>query len=82
MSRGWFGPKTIGWGVSPKSWQGWVVTAALIAGLAAAVRWIRPLLEESTGLPPMLLTFAMVAAWLAVYLGIIWLTYDRSDRAR
>ena len=54
----------------------------LIAGLAASIRWLRPTLEDSTGLPPTVLTFAMVAVWLALFLGIIWLTYDRSDRAR
>ena len=24
----WFGPKRYGWGWSPRSWQGWVVTIA------------------------------------------------------
>ena len=22
----WFGPKYVGWGPAPKSWEGWVVT--------------------------------------------------------
>jgi len=26
----WFGPKRFGWGVGPRSWQGWLVTAAVI----------------------------------------------------
>ena len=26
----WFGPKRIGWGVGPRTWQGWLVTAAVI----------------------------------------------------
>ncbi|MEQ1783211.1 MAG: hypothetical protein ABMA14_17790 [Hyphomonadaceae bacterium] len=80
MSRGWFGPKTIGWGVSARTWEGWVVTVVLIAGLAASIRWLRPTLEQATGLPPIVLTFAMVAVWLAAFLAVIWLTYERSDR--
>ena len=27
--RPWFGPKRIGWGYSPQSWQGWAITLAL-----------------------------------------------------
>ena len=37
----WFRPKTIGWGWSPASWEGWLVTAlaaAAIAGTAALLR--------------------------------------------
>lgn len=29
----WFGPKRIGWGWSPRNWQGWLVTAVFV-GLA------------------------------------------------
>lgn len=79
MRNGWFGPKKIGWGVSPRSWQGWVVTAIFIAILAASMRWLRPYLEQNTGWPPMALGLAIVGGWLAVYLGVIWLTYDRSE---
>lgn len=37
-TKPWFGPKRIGWGISPKTWQGYVVTilGALILGLAFA----------------------------------------------
>jgi hypothetical protein len=27
----WFGPKPFGYGYGPRSWQGWVVTAVLVA---------------------------------------------------
>lgn len=26
----WFGPKKLGWGISPHTWEGWVVTAAFV----------------------------------------------------
>lgn len=27
----WFGPKRVGWGISPKTWQGWTITIAFCA---------------------------------------------------
>lgn len=27
----WFGPKRVGWGISPKTWQGWAITIAFCA---------------------------------------------------
>ena len=43
----WFRPKRIGWGFTPATWQGWLLTAAYIAGilvlavtLAAHQPWI------------------------------------------
>jgi hypothetical protein len=33
--RPWFGPKRYGWGLTPVSWQGWVLTAAYVAAVFA-----------------------------------------------
>ena len=30
----WFGPKRIGFGLSPKTWQGWLILAIFIAVVA------------------------------------------------
>jgi uncharacterized membrane protein YkvI len=38
MSKPWFGPKRVGWGASPVSWQGWAATGAYVALLALVVR--------------------------------------------
>jgi len=44
--KAWFGPRRVGWGLSPASYEGWVTTAVAVAaiiGLAAAGRhdrWI------------------------------------------
>lgn len=27
--RPWFGPKRIGWGLRPQTWQGWTLTVGL-----------------------------------------------------
>jgi len=34
--RPWFGPKRVGYGHSPQSWQGWVVVG-LVVGLVTAL---------------------------------------------
>jgi len=37
MAGPWFGRKRIGWGWSPRTWQGWALTvAAAVAAVAAA----------------------------------------------
>lgn len=31
--RPWFGPKRIGWGYRPQTWQGWAITIAFAAAI-------------------------------------------------
>lgn len=33
MKRGWFGPKTFGWGAQPTGWQGWLATLLFLVAL-------------------------------------------------
>jgi hypothetical protein len=33
--RPWFGPRRHGWGLTPISWQGWVLTGAYVAAVFA-----------------------------------------------
>jgi hypothetical protein len=77
MKRGWFGPKQIGWGATARSWEGWAATAAMLAVLAAAIRWLRPVLEDATGLSPLMVTAIFVVTWLLLFLAVIWLTWER-----
>ena len=35
MAGPWFGRRRYGWGLKPVSWQGWVLTAAYVAGVFA-----------------------------------------------
>jgi ABC-type dipeptide/oligopeptide/nickel transport system permease subunit len=37
--RPWFGPKRVGWGIRPQTWQGWAISA-----LIAVVIVVLPLL--------------------------------------
>lgn len=84
MKPGWFGPKGSGFGVTPKSWQGWAVTIVSIALLILAVRYCSRPLQAATGLPGHLVNAGMGIVWLAVLLGIAALTYvdDRDPRDR
>ena len=57
----WFKPKTYGYGATPVTWQGWVVTLAAVAYIIGLtqVLIIGPL---SAGHPPGLLTVLVWAA--------------------
>ena len=35
--KAWFGPKRLGWGISPRSWEGWLATALCLAGFAVSL---------------------------------------------
>jgi hypothetical protein len=76
MKPGWFGPKRIGIGASPRSWQGWVVIVVMLALLAALVRYCKQPLQTAMGLPSPIVTIAILAVWFAILLGIIALTYE------
>ena len=72
MKRGWFGPKLVGWGASPASWEGWVATLVFVIAL--------------TGVS-LLFPGDNAAAWiarvavLAVYLAVVALTFSSSARS-
>ena len=36
----WFGPKIVGWGPAPKSWEGWVVTVVWLASLVLTLLYL------------------------------------------
>jgi hypothetical protein len=44
----WFGPKEVGYGIGPRSWQGWAVTAVTLAAILALRFFFHP---EALGLP-------------------------------
>jgi hypothetical protein len=69
--KGWFGPKLIGYGFGPRSWQGWLATAALLAVLIGS-RFVRP---ETHGLPHWLKP-ALSGGVLLLYLALAFATYD------
>lgn len=70
MKRVWFGPRQVGWGASPVSWEGWAVTGVfavsmvLIAGLFSEKNWM----------------WALMLGDIALMLVITNLTYDKNAR--
>jgi hypothetical protein len=41
MARPWFGPKRIGFGYRPQTWQGWLILLGGVAVLAAILLILR-----------------------------------------
>lgn len=39
--RPWFGPKRVGFGIRPQTWQGWLVTLTTVAALIIVAMLIR-----------------------------------------
>jgi hypothetical protein len=37
----WFGPKIVGWGPAPKSWEGWVVTLVWLVSIFSTIFYLR-----------------------------------------
>lgn len=69
--KGWFGPKLIGYGVGPRSLEGWAISVVMVAA-ALASRWIP---WQRLGLPRWA-EAVYVPALLAAYLALVWATYD------
>lgn len=40
MGRPWFGQKRIGFGLRPRTWQGWVVTIVVLAVFVVIARLV------------------------------------------
>ena len=68
----WFGPKRNGYGMSPRGWQGWLVSALLVGGAVLDAKLFRP---EQFGLPAWTRPVSAIALGL-VYLLVIVITYD------
>ena len=69
--RGWFGPKVIGYGIGPRRWQGWAVSALLIAAIIGS-RFLHP---QVWGLPPWARP-AIVAVLGLAFVLVVFATYD------
>jgi hypothetical protein len=72
MPKGWFGPKHQGYGIGPRTWQGWAVTVLLLGGVILDAGFFHP---ERFGLPAWLHPVS-VAVLGAAYLAILGWTYD------
>jgi hypothetical protein len=71
----WFGPKTAGYGVGPKSWQGWAMTALFLVAILGVRHFFHP---ENFGLPVWSRAAAMVGLALG-FLLVSAVTYGQDD---
>ena len=72
----WFGPKAVGYGVGPISWQGWLATFVVVAAIAGLRFFFHP---QSFGLPTWSKP-AATAVLVVAYLLLTFLTYGNEDR--
>ena len=71
--KGWFGRKQVGYyGIGPRSWQGWLVSAVAIGAVLAGRFWFQP---QQFGLPLWTRPASAIAIGVA-FLLVMWLTYD------
>jgi hypothetical protein len=77
MRKGWFGPKRFGWGVSPRSWEGWLAMLAWVIGLVALLRQAGPALDGAAGLSADAWRGVLVVGWTGALLALGALTYDK-----
>lgn len=69
---GWFRKKRSGFGVKPAGWQGWALTAVLVAAvLGIARRW-----PPQESLTPFIIGIVVA---VAVYAGIAYATLEHED---
>jgi hypothetical protein len=39
-NKRWFGPKIVGWGPAPKTWEGWVVTLVWLVSIVSTMLYL------------------------------------------
>ena len=69
----WFGPKRIGYGIGPRSWQGWLATALLVAAIAGVDIYFR---ASFPGLPHWTKA-AATGGLLLAFMILIYFTYEK-----
>ena len=59
-TKAWFGPRTMGWGWEPVSWEGWVVSVTAIVLMLAPIAWAAQRGREDLWILPWTLGVAAV----------------------
>ncbi len=63
MRTPWFGPKTVGWGWTPVTWQGWALTVVFIAATLAL-----------STIPGIRYRLAIIVGLVVVFIAVVALT--------
>jgi hypothetical protein len=69
-TRGWFGPKRVGWGISPRTWQGWLVTAIYVLVIAVGL----PIFPPGGKL-------IVIGAGTVAFFAVMFATYSKDEPA-
>ncbi|GGE72292.1 hypothetical protein [Niveispirillum cyanobacteriorum] len=72
-SRAWFGPKQFGIGYGPRSWQGWLLTAAYALVAVGGIVAIQALFDA----PPSPWKLVIPLSWLLAVTGLYSWIADR-----
>ena len=70
MRRGWFGPRRLGWGVSPASGEGWLAMGVFLIAFIGVLTFFKGAL----------LGWLAALAVFAVFLVVVNRTYDPEAR--
>ncbi|MFN3465126.1 MAG: hypothetical protein ACK4X1_13715 [Terricaulis sp.] len=76
----WFKPKRYGFGAAPASWQGWALTIAYVAIIAALGVWFSA--EEGQVVERAPAFIGITLALTIVFVGIAWRTTEGGWRWR
>lgn len=71
----WFGPKYIGWGPAPKSWEGWLVTMIWLVSLLLSIYYL-----HSINLLNIITIAILIILAAIIILTVAALTYGSEER--
>jgi hypothetical protein len=78
MPKGWFGPKRVGYGARPKSWEGWLATALFGVVVIATSRFVAPPLAHYLGMGPVPIIGLLGVIELGLFLLLVRVTFDQN----
>jgi hypothetical protein len=68
----WFGPKTIGYGIGPRSWEGWLAVLVFCIGDALIAKWL-PFGSHDADT----MRWTALGIWVLLFLAVMVLTSGR-----
>ena len=71
----WFGPKVLGIGIGPRSWEGWLTVLIFCAGDALIAKWL-PFGTHDADVK----RWTALGAWVLLFLVVVVLTYGKNRR--
>jgi hypothetical protein len=75
-NKRWFGPKNVGWGPAPKSWEGWIITLVWLASILLIIFYLHNINSLN------IINIAIVIVFAAIILlSVAALTYG-SDKEK